>query len=154
MFRRWRMALFLALLVSAVSANAAIAQNPHFIRNASSATQTAANAVTVTFKLAGLGAGEAVDITASAPVTINEQCVNRGGNEPQAANKRSSRVTVSDTQRFIADDAGNVVGSITLVAPEGTLQCPPGQDKETTYTFGSVTLSAPQVRRSLTVPLS
>jgi hypothetical protein len=149
--RRSPFILLVSVLTVVLLAPQALAANPHFIRNATSATQTAANEVTVTFKLAGLGAGEAVDVTASVPVLIEEQCVNRGGNEPQAANKQRTQTTVTETERFIADEHGHVVGTIVLTAPEGSLVCPPGQTKTSTTTFGDVTLSAPQVRRSLTL---
>src|SRR5215218_6030554 len=106
----------LALMALALAAVPAFAGNPHFIKNATSATQSG-NTLTVVFKEAGLAAGSVETVTASAPATTTYACVNGGGQIPNAANKQTSTTTVSKSGTFQADKNGNIVGSLTLTAP-------------------------------------
>ena len=66
------------------------------------------------------------------------ECVNGGGKNPSASNKRSITTNVSQSGSFTADQNGNIVGSLTLTpltAEQVGFTCPPGQ----TVTFVSVT---------------
>lgn len=77
-------ALLLPIAAALAFAATASAGSPHFISNATSFT-TSGNTITVTGKEAGLGDESQVHIV----LTATAECVNPGGNHPQAANKTS-----------------------------------------------------------------
>ena len=120
----------LSMLVVALAAVPALAQNPHFI--SSSATGPAANGdLTVNFKIAGLGDNETITVTATADATATYVCVNRGGANPSASNKTTVSGPVSASGEFTSGKNGQVTGSLTLSPPPNTtLTCPPGQSLE------------------------
>jgi len=134
--------LLMAVLGTAsvgVSATQAASGNPHFIKNASSATLSGAN-LTCNFKEAGLASGAVETITCTAQESVAYECVNGGGKNPSASNKHSFTRTVSRSGSFTADRNGNIVGTLTLAplsASQVGFSCPPGQ----TVTFVSVTYS-------------
>jgi hypothetical protein len=116
------------LLTLAVAAPAAIAQNAHFIR--SSASGPANNGtLTVTFKLAGLGDNETIDITATADATAVYACRNNGRNFPSDPKKQTVSGPVSAAGSFTSGKNGQISGSLTLSPPASTLDCPPGQSE-------------------------
>ena len=130
-----------ALLALAAPAHAA---NGHFIASATSVSQSGAN-VSVAFKEAGLGSGSVQRISVSANAATTYECVNGGGTNPAASNKKvfSSKPTASGT--FTADKNGNVVGRLTLSPPSAAalgFSCPRGQ----TVTFVSVVYSGLALR--------
>ena len=132
-----------ALLALAVSPALAANGNAHFIKNASSATQSGPN-LTCNFKEAGLASGSVETITCTAQESVAYECVNGGGKNPAASNKSTFQTTASKTGTFTADKNGNVVGSLTLTpatAQSLGFSCPPGQ----TVTFVGVTYSNVQV---------
>jgi hypothetical protein len=107
----------------------ASAQNPHFI-SASSDTDNDGN-LTCTFKEAGLGneptsPGE-LEVTCSATADAIYQCINRGGHNPEAANKEDVSDDVSGTDTFPISSNGQSSGTVTVDAPSSTLDCPGGQ---------------------------
>jgi hypothetical protein len=111
----------------------AAAQNPHFVK--ASASESGNNLV-CSFKEAGLGSGQEVTITCSAEATANYQCINKGGHNPSAENKRSVNEEVSESGDFTATKSGQVTGSLTVEPPgPGDFTCPKGQ----TLTLVSVT---------------
>lgn len=113
--------------------------NPHFIKNATTASLSGAN-LTANFKEAGLASGSVETITLSATATTTYECVNNGGHNPSASNKTTTSTQVSQSGSFTADKNGNVTGSLTLSPPSASdlgFSCPPGQ----TVTFVSVTYS-------------
>jgi hypothetical protein len=61
----------------------AFAGSPHFVGKTDISRD--GNSLTVSGKIAGLGNEEQVEVQ----ITVDAQCVNPGGNEPQAANKES-----------------------------------------------------------------
>ena len=131
-------ALVGALGVAAVPA-ANGAGSAHFIKNATGASLSGSNLV-CKFKEAGLAAGSVQNVTCSATTSTAYECVNGGGQNPRASNKRTFKTTTSRTQPFTADKNGNLVGSITLSPPTAAqlgFSCPPGQ----TVTFVSVSYS-------------
>jgi hypothetical protein len=78
--------LITAALLLLLPANVALAGNPHFVGTPTAAISGAAGeTVNVSAKEAGLG-DEAQIV---AVLSGDAQCVNPGGNEPQAANKHS-----------------------------------------------------------------
>jgi len=125
----------LAAVVATAGALAAVAPawgangNAHFIKNASSASLSG-QSLTCRFKEAGLAAGSVETVTCSAVQAITYECVNGGGQNPAASNKRSFTRTVSKSGTFTADRNGNIVGSLTLAplsASQVGFSCPPGQ---------------------------
>jgi hypothetical protein len=98
--------LFIATsLVLGLSATAALAGSPHFV-GAISITRTD-NSLTVSGKEAGLGNETQVTIS----VTAEAQCINPGGNHPQAGNKESF-----STEGTFPVQNGKALFSLTLTA--------------------------------------
>ena len=125
----------------------ASAQSPHFI-SGSADTDNKGNLV-CTFKEAGLGnlpTGTEVDITCSASASAEYQCVNRGGNNPQAENKHTETGTVTGTGSFPVGSNGQVKGSITVDAPgPGDFSCPNGQRLTlVSATYTDITVTGPE----------
>ncbi|WLQ07152.1 hypothetical protein [Arthrobacter oryzae] len=117
----------------------ATAGNPHFIKNATTATLQGSDLV-VNFKEAGLPSGAVEFITVTALLSTTYECVNNGGKNPKASNKTTTQTQGSVTEPFTADKNGNIVGSLTLEPPTADalgFSCPSGQ----TVTFVSVTYS-------------
>jgi hypothetical protein len=140
-----RKMLLSAALVTALTAPAALAAggNGHFIANATSAKLSGSSLV-CTFKEAGLASGSKETISCSATETIAYECVNGGGSNPAASNKKTFATTVSKSGSFTADKNGNVTGSLTLAPASAAslgFSCPKGQ----TVTLVSVTYSNIQV---------
>jgi hypothetical protein len=133
-------ALFTALLVLASPAQAG---NPHFIKNATSASLSGTSLV-VKFKEAGLPSGATETVTVSATLSATYQCVNNGGKNPNDPKKTTINTAVSTSGEFKADKNGNITGSLTLSAPAAAtvLDCPSGQRATLTvvsYTAISIT---------------
>jgi hypothetical protein len=128
-----------AMVVAGVVAAPASAGNAHFIKNATKASQSGQNVI-CKFKEAGLESGSVETVTCSATQTIVYECVNGGGMNPSASNKKTFRTTVSQSGQFSADKNGNIVGSLTLSPRSASslgFSCPPGQ----TTTLVSVSYS-------------
>jgi hypothetical protein len=131
-------AMIMALFMFSGPATAANG-NPHFIKNATSATLSGSSLV-VKFKEAGLSSGSVETVTVTATATTTYECVNNGGNNPKASNKTTTATEVSTSGTFTADKNGSITGSLTLTPPTASdlgFACPPGQ----TVTFVSVTYS-------------
>jgi hypothetical protein len=105
----------LALGLSAVTAAPAFATSPHFTY--AKVTSVTANSVTVAFKEAGLG-----DSLNSVTISVSgdAQCVNPGGNDPQAGNK-----TAFSVSGVFGVSNGQATGSETLVASNISPKCSP-----------------------------
>jgi hypothetical protein len=96
--------------------------------------------LTVSFKAAGLGNVETADFTLSGEAVVSSRCYTKSGNKPQAANKQET-ASLSTSETFPVRN-GQTTGTITLTAPEPTLECPPGQIRVTeSVTFQNVVLS-------------
>lgn len=133
------MATTLCLGVLSSAPALAASGHPHFIKNATSASLSGSS-LTASFKEAGLAAGATENVTLSATETITYECVNGGGMNPSASNKKTFRTRASTSGNFTADQNGNIVGSLTLSpvsAADLGFSCPPGQ----TVTLVSVTYS-------------
>ena len=107
----------------------ASAGNAHFIKNATGASLSGANLV-CKFKEAGLQSGSVETVTCSATQSVTYECVNGGGKNPAASNKKTFATTVSKTGQFSADRNGNIVGSLTLSPASASslgFTCPSGQ---------------------------
>ena len=81
--RRVFVAILATLFASVLFVPQAVAGSPHFVGRTSVVAD--GNTLTVSGKIAGLGNEEQVDVQ----VTADAQCVNPGGNKPQAGNKQS-----------------------------------------------------------------
>jgi hypothetical protein len=113
-----------SLLATMLWMSTALAAAPKF----HSATSSVNNdgALVVNFDERGLG-NENVDYTLTSDATALYACINRGGKNPEAANKQSFEGQVSGGGSFEVKN-GRVVASLTagpLLAPQFT--CPPGQ---------------------------
>lgn len=112
----------------------AIADAPKFFSADSSVSNS--GALVVTFDERGLG-NENVDYTIEAQADATYACINNGGKNPSAANKRSVVSPVEANESFEPRN-GRVAGRITAGPPSaGTFSCPGGQHLEllsVTYT--------------------
>jgi len=132
-----RKVVAVALLLG-ITAAVALAANVHFI-NADAERDD--NDLVVSFKIAGLGDNELITVTASCTATANYECINRGGNNPAAANKEQVIADLSVSGDFRSDKNGSVTGELTIEPPPATLKCPGGQRlvlKSVTYEDVSV----------------
>src|SRR4051812_20851950 len=87
------------MLVAAVclfAVTVVLAASPHFI-NCSKSAQ--GNNLNVSFKIAGLG-NEVTCVTATATASAEYWCINGGGKNPSAANKRTINAQVTQTDCF------------------------------------------------------
>ncbi|HEU4755796.1 MAG TPA: hypothetical protein VFS72_03965 [Agromyces sp.] len=127
-----------AALVLVGAAGPAMAGNPHFIRNATSASLSGTSLV-VQFKEAGLPSGAIETVVASADLSATYSCVNGGNKVPSDPKKTTIDSRVAASGEFSADKNGNIVGSLTLTPTpaDQALDCPNGQ----TATLFSVTWS-------------
>jgi len=103
--RRAVVVLIAGLLAFSLGTQAALAGSPHFV-GAISITRTD-NSLTVSGKEAGLGNETQVTIS----VTAEAQCINPGGNHPQAGNKESF-----STEGTFPVQNGKALFSLTLTA--------------------------------------
>lgn len=82
--------------------------------------------LTVSFDERGLGNGN-IDYTLTADADATFACLNGGGKNPSAANKRTISSQVSASGSFESKN-GRVIASLTTVAPSaGDFLCPRGQ---------------------------
>ena len=127
-----------SMLALAAVASIAMAANAHFVGNPTATVS--GDTLTVEFKAAGLGNVPNADFSLSASANIFSRCYTRKGNKPQAANKQET-VALSSDETFPVSN-GQTTGTITLTAPDSTLDCPPGQVAVTeSVTFENVVLS-------------
>jgi hypothetical protein len=98
-------AALLAVSLVLLAAAPALAGSPHFVQSATGITATTSTSLTVAFKEAGLGDEPQVRIVLSASV----QCVNPGGNDPEATNKQTFTVG-----RDFPVQNGRAEGELTL----------------------------------------
>ena len=133
-------AFLLAAALAVVAVPVAIAAgSPHFIKNGTGASLNGASLV-CKFKETGLSSGSVQNVTCSATATTTYACVNKGGKNPSASNKRTIVSDVSRTEPVTADRNGNLTGTVTVSPPSAAslgFSCPSGQ----TVTLIGVTYS-------------
>ena len=112
------------LLGLALVATAAMAASPQFLRAPSASLGSPK--VIVKWTEIGLGLTDSVQYVASASAAARYQCVNRGNNCPAASNKEDVISDVSVAGTFAVDN-GRITGTLTIPAPDSTLECPGGQ---------------------------
>jgi hypothetical protein len=133
----------LALVAIVLTSGAAFAASPHFV--SASATIGNGGALTVGFKEAGLGANQNIDYVAHARLAAEWACINKGGKNPTAANKRTISSAVTKPGSFSSGKNGSVSASIDLGAPAKPpaeeFSCPSGQ----TLVLASVSYSSVRI---------
>lgn len=102
-----------------------LAASPHFIGPVTATLQ--GNNVRVCWKEAGLGQNTAISYTASANASATYNCMNAGGNCPEAANKKDVTGPVTTSGTFNSDKNGSISACLVIQPPAGTLTCPGGQ---------------------------
>ena len=122
--RRNRLLLALLAVLALVLAAPAQADAPRF--HSATSTVNASGALVVSFDERGLG-NENIDYTITADATATYACINGGGKNPTAANKRTLSDDVSADASFEPKN-GRVVASISAgPISAGDFSCPPGQ---------------------------
>jgi hypothetical protein len=128
--RRISRSLIASVAVLVLGSSTAIAAppggNPHFIKNQTFGVLDG-NDLVVHFKESGLPSGATETITVTGTYNLTLQCINNGGNNPKDPKKTKITEDAGASGDFTADQSGNVVGSLTLIAPEVEFSCPPGQ---------------------------
>lgn len=99
--------------------------NVHFI--SASAALNPSPTLAVSFKIAGVGSGQTINVTAAAEANRTDACVNGGTNVPSDKKKTSTTQEVSLTQPVTATAGGSVVATFLLQFPGSPLSCPSGQ---------------------------
>jgi hypothetical protein len=125
MFAKLMKLFVMALAAGLFASGTALAQNPHFV-GTPTATLDGFN-VEVKWKEAGLGSNQNIDYVASAVANATYQCVNKGGNCPQAANKQDVSGDVTAEGTFSSGQNGQIRGTLTIEPPASTLTCPGNQ---------------------------
>jgi hypothetical protein len=88
----------------------------------------------VSFKETGLGNNQNIDYAASANATATYVCVNSGGANPKAQNKRTVAAPVNATGTFASGINGQVTAAppLAIIPPSAEdFSCPPGQSLQT-----------------------
>lgn len=117
-------AAVLAIAVMAALAGAALAVAAKFHSTSSSVNNS--GALVVNFDERGLGEGN-INYTLTADSEATYACINGGGKNPSAANKRTINAEVSASGSFESKN-GRVVASLSAGPPSaGDFTCPSGQ---------------------------
>jgi hypothetical protein len=143
------------LVVTALAPAQAANGNPHFIKNATSDSLSGSSLV-VNFKEAGLPSGATETVTTTATQSVTYECVNGGGKNPSASNKKTFKTTSSVSDTFTADQNGNIVGTETIPVASATslgFGCPPGQTVTlVSVTYSNVTITDETSGASISLP--
>ena len=119
------------------------AQNPHFLSCGASGVNPDGS-LNVSFRIAGLGSNQSIDITASAHADAVYACKNNGQQCPNAANKQEVQTDVSAVGTFTSGKNGSIRASLTVDPPPATLRCPGGQTLVlVSVSYTNVSVSAP-----------
>lgn len=118
--------LILAILAVCFLAGMVWAASPHFVKSNISIDRV--GCLSSSFKEAGLGDNLQIEISLTANAVAVWQCVNKGGNCPQAANKTTVTEQVSANGLFSVKN-GQVTGNLTVCPPEApdSFSCPGNQ---------------------------
>jgi hypothetical protein len=122
-------------------AGVALADSPHF--NGAVASVSGDGSLVVSFKEVGLGSNANINFVASADAVASYGCVNNGGKNPQASNKRAAGGPVTAPGTFSSGKNGSITESLTLKPPPAPadFSCPGGQKSvlaDVTYTNVSI----------------
>jgi hypothetical protein len=115
-------------IVAALASGAVWADSPHFVGKVKATLGAGGTTVQVCWKEAGLGSNASISYIASATATATYNCVNGGGNCPNAANKTTVTEPVSASGQFSSGKNGSITACLTFNAPSaGSFTCPGGQ---------------------------
>ena len=147
-----RLSVLISMSVVLVS-GVALADGAHF--NSATATLSNDGKLAVSFKEAGLGSNANIDYLASANGTANYGCVNKGGNNPQATNKRAATGPVTAGATYASGKNGSISQTLTLVPPPAPadFSCPGGQNTvlaDVSYTNVAITDATTPVTQAVT----
>ncbi len=153
--RRVAASAVLASAVMGLGATQALADAPKF--HSVDSSVSSGGALVVSFDERGLG-NENVNYTITAQADATYACINRGGKNPAAANKRSVVSRVEGGATFEPRN-GRVIGEISAGPPgPGSFSCPGGQrlvladvtytDIVLTDTTNDVSTSVPDASRT------
>jgi hypothetical protein len=138
-----------------LTAPLAYAGNAHFIKNATGASLSGSSLV-CSFKETGLASGSVETVTCSATEAITYECVNGGGNNPSASNKRTFRTSGSASGSFSADKNGNITGTLTITPKTAAslgFSCPGGQTTTlVSVVYSNVSVTDSTSGASLSIP--
>jgi hypothetical protein len=143
---KWMKCLLLSIVVTLVAMlslniGIATAENPHFVSTSESVD--AAGHLDCGFKIAGLGDNVTITVTCTADASAVYGCINKGGKNPSAANKRQETAPVSGHEDVTSGKNGQVTGSVDVAPPPSTLDCPNGQTlKLCSVSYTDIELSA------------
>ena len=122
--RRVGIIAILSVMLVAIAASVALAAAPKF--HSATSSVNSAGALVVNFDERGLG-NENIDYMLTADASAVYACINKGGHNPDAANKQTVNAEVSGNASFEPKN-GRVVGSISAGPPSaGGFTCPKGQ---------------------------
>ena len=131
------------LALSGFMATNAWAQNPHFLSCGASGVNPDGS-LNVSFRIAGLGSNQSIDVIASAHADAVYACKNGGQQCPNAANKVNVQSDVSATGTFTSGKNGSIRASLSVDPPDTTLRCPGGQRLVlVSVSYTNVKVSAP-----------
>src|SRR5438132_8340793 len=131
------------IALSGFMVTSAWAQNPHFLSCGASGVNPDGS-LNVSFRIAGLGSNQSIDITASAHADAVYACKNGGQQCPNAANKVNVQSDVSASGTFTSGKNGSVRASLTVDPPSTSLTCPGGQKLVlVSVSYTSVKVTAP-----------
>jgi hypothetical protein len=117
-----------------------LAQNAHFM-SCSSSVGSSGN-LSVSFRIAGLGAGASDTITAHTTATSTWGCLNGGQQCPNAANKFTNSEQLTGSLTVTAGHNGSASGTISLSPTQPANFCPHGQKMVLiSVTYSDVTLT-------------
>ena len=153
--RKVATSVILALAFMVLGAPQVLADAPKFFSAGSSVSGS--GELVVSFDERGLG-NENVDYTINAQADATYACINKGGKNPEAANKRSVVSPIEEGATFEPRN-GRVAGNISAGPPgPGTFSCPGGQrlvladvtytDIVLTDTTNDVSTSVPDASRT------
>jgi hypothetical protein len=135
-----RLSILTLAMVALAGVMVVFAQNAHFMR--CSSTVDSNGSLSVSFRIAGLGAGASDTITASTTATSTWGCLNGGQQCPNAANKFTSSEQLSGQLTVTAGHNGSASGTINLSPARPANFCPNGQRMVLiSVTYGDVTLT-------------
>lgn len=146
--RRITLTFLTLLFVAGISILLAYAQNPHFLR-AGASLDNAGN-LDVSFKIAGLGSNESIEVTATADARAIYACRNKGDNCPNAANKSDVMGQVFASGLFQSGKNGQITDSLEISPPATTLTCPGNQTLVLVFVeYSNVMVQAGDATRSI-----
>jgi hypothetical protein len=108
----------------------------------------------VSFTESGLQPNDTTRYILTGNVSALYACVNRGGNFPKAANKRTTvNAEAKGISNLTANQSGVVTGTVSFTAPTaGSFSCPNGQDMViSSVTYTNVRLHDPTYSSSTSV---